>query len=221
MTSKQATTSQKKPGTTSERGKLAIVGIVLAVIAVALVVAVMFAGSEPLGGAEFGEPVIDGAPLAANLGFNPTDPAEDPAFGAVIPEVDGQNFAGEQVSIANDDGPKAILFVSHSCPHCQDEVSEVQSWLDATGGIAGVEIITVSTAANSAAGNWPPSEWLDREGWEPPVIADDGDSSVFRAFGGSAIPYWVFVNGDGTVAYRNAGRMEVDSAAAVMQSLTP
>ena len=79
----------------------------------------------------------------------------------------------------------------------------------------------MSTAANSAAGNWPPSGWLDREGWEAPVIADDSDSSVFRAFGGSAIPYWVFVNDDGTVAYRNVGHMDVKGAAAVMESLTP
>ncbi|MCP4305907.1 MAG: TlpA family protein disulfide reductase [bacterium] len=212
-------TAPKKAG--EERGKLPIVGIVLGVIAVALVVAVMFAGSEPLGGAEFGEPTVEGTALPPNIGSNPADPADDPAFGLVIPEVTGQDFAGEEVSIANNGTPKALLFVSHSCPHCQDEIPEIQSWLDATGGVPGVEIITVSTAAKSAAANWPPSEWLDREGWEPPVIADDTDSSVFRAFGGSAIPYWVFVNADGTVAHRNVGRMEINAATAVMQSLIP
>jgi len=120
------------------------------------------------------------------------------------------------VRISNDGTPKAILFVSHSCPHCQDEIPEVQGWLNAGGGVAGVEIITVSTSADSAAGNWPPSKWLEREGWEQSVIADDSDNTVFVAYGGQVIPYWVFVDGDGAVTRRNAGRMDLGALQAAM-----
>jgi len=207
---------KSKTAVQQERSKLPILGIVFGVAAVALLLAVMFTGSEPLGGDEFGDPVITGSALPANLGFNPADATEDPAFGATIPEVNGQDFAGNSVSIDIDGQPKAILFVSHSCPHCQDEIPEVQAWLNATGGVAGVDIITVSTAANSAASNWPPSEWLNGADWQAPVIADDTDSSAFQAFGGSAIPYWVFVDADGAVTRRHLGRMDMTALEASM-----
>lgn len=215
--------AKAKPKTSArqERGKPPILGIVFAVAAVALIVAVMFAGSEPLGGAEFGKPEITGTALPATLDFNPADAAEDPAFGVATPEVDGQDFEGNRVSIANDGRPKAILFVSHSCSHCRDEIPEVQAWLDSTGGVDGVDLISVSTSANSAASNWPPSEWLSGEGWQVPVIADDTDSSTFRAYGGSAIPYWVFVDADGTVTRRNIGRMDMAGVEAAMLDLLP
>lgn len=204
----------------AEKSKLPILGIVLGVVAVALIVAVMFAGDDNLGGSEFGEPEITGSPLPATLDSNPADASVDPAFGVGIPEVSGQDFDGNTVEINNDGQPKAILFVSHSCPHCRDEIPEVQGWLDATGGVAGVDLITVSTSANSAAGNWPPSEWLEDAGWEAPVIADDSDSSTFFAYGGSAIPYWVFVDADGRVTRRNVGRMPIAGVeAAMMETL--
>ncbi len=192
-----------------------ILGIALGVVAVVLVVAVIVAGGDQLGGAEFGEPAITGNALPAVLDFNPADAAEDPAFGMPIPTVVGQDFDGDEVRIEAD-SPQAILFVSHSCPHCQDEIPEVQSWLDSGGGVPGVEIVSVSTSANSAASNWPPSEWLSRESWQQPIIADDSDNSVFFAYGGQVIPYWVFVDSDGLVTRRNAGRMDLASLEAAM-----
>ncbi|MDX2342434.1 MAG: redoxin domain-containing protein [Acidimicrobiia bacterium] len=229
MANKQETRAKARPGPQAkkqaqpERGKMPILGIILGIAAVLLLVAVMVSdtGSEPLGGDEFGEPVITGTALAANIGSNPVDASDDPAFGVVIPEIDGTDFAGNSVSITNDGQPKAILFVSHSCPHCRDEVTEVQSWLDSTGGVDGVQLVTVSTAASSAASNWPPSEWLERAEWTAPVIADDPDSSTFRAFGGSAIPYWVFVDAEGAVTRRNVGRMDIRAAEAAMLELVP
>lgn len=196
-----------------------MVGIILGIVAVALIVAVVVGGSEPLGGAEFGEPEVSGNALPAALDGNPADATQDPAFGIAIPEVSGQDFEGNPVAIANDGVPKAILFVSHSCGHCQAEIPEVRAWLNSTGGVPGVELVTVSTAANSAARNWPPSEWLEGAGWEVPVIADDTDSSTFAAFGGSAIPYWVFVDANGTVTRRNVGRMAIAGVEAAMQDL--
>lgn len=96
----------------------------------------------------------------------------------------------------------------------------MQAWLNAGGGVDGVEIITVSTSANSAASNWPPSHWLEREEWTAPVIADDSDSSTFFAYGGQAIPYWVFIDGEGNVVRRNSGRMEIADLDAAMQQLS-
>jgi len=189
----------------------AIGGGVFALIAIALVLAIVLSGSdggEPATSSEFGTPTITGNLLPEVLTSNVGDAAADPAYGLPIPEVSGQNFDGEQVAIERNGKAKALLFVSHGCGHCQDEIPEVQAWLDATGGVDGVEIIAVSTSAREVSGNWPPSEWFAREGWTSPVIVDDEELSVFFGYGGMVIPYWVFVDPDGDVTRRFAGRLD-------------
>lgn len=203
-----------KTATKAQSSKVPLFGIIFGALAIALVLAIVLTGEEPLGGANFGTPVVTGVALPP-IG-TPGTSDSDPAIGATMPEVAGQNFNGDTVNLSNDGRAKAILFVSHSCPHCQAEIPEVKSWLDATGGVDGVDLVTVSTAANSAAGNWPPSTWLEGEGWDRPIIADDEDSSAFRAFGGSQIPFWVFVDADGNVTRRNVGRMAIAGVEAAM-----
>ncbi len=199
---------------TQQSSKVPLFGIIFGLLAIALVLAIVFTGSKPLGGDNFGTPVVTGEALPP--ASTPGTSDSDPAIGMAMPEVAGQNFSGEAVAISADGTAKAILFVSHSCPHCQAEISEVKSWLDTTGGVDGVDLITVSTAANSAASNWPPSSWLEAEGWELPIVADDQESSAFRAFGGSQIPFWVFIDADGNVTRRNVGRMQVAGVEAAM-----
>ncbi len=194
------------------KGKV-ILGIVFGVVAVALVAAVVLTGSgddpEPTSASEFGSPTITGDSLPA-VSEATIGSTTDAAVGEAIPEVSGQDFTGTPVAIERDGQPKAILFVSHSCGHCQAEIPEVQAWIDETGGVSGVDLITVSTSAGEVGGNWPPSEWLASEGWTSPVIADDEDLSTFFAYGGSVIPYWVFVDSDGNVTRRWAGRLETE-----------
>jgi thiol-disulfide isomerase/thioredoxin len=131
----------------------------------------------------------------------------------------GRDFDDAAVEIKHDGTPKAVVFLAHWCSHCQAEVPRVQAWLDTGGGVPGVEIMSVTTSANSAQANWPPSAWLDREGWTSPNIRDDSDSSALRAYGGNAFPYWVFLNGDGTVAHRQSGQTEVATLQAIMETL--
>lgn len=209
MTNKNLTKAKSQQGS-----KIPLFGIVFGFLAIVLVLAIVFTGSEPLGGDNFGTPVVNGdaLPPAATAGTSNSDPA----IGMAMPAVTGQDFDGKEVSISADGTAKAILFVSHSCPHCQAEIPEVKNWLDTTGGVDGVDLITVSTAANSAANNWPPSSWLEGEGWDLPIIADDQESSAFRAFGGSQIPFWVFVDADGNVTRRNVGRMQIAGVEAAM-----
>ena len=145
----------------------------------------------------------------------------DPAIGLVAPEITGQDFDDGTVAVAHDGTPKAIVFLAHWCQHCQAEVPRVQAWLDAGGGVEGVEIVSVTTSANSGQPNWPPSEWLERENWTSPNIRDDADSSALQAYGGSSFPYWVFLNGDGTVAHRQAGQTDIATLQAIMTTLTP
>jgi thiol-disulfide isomerase/thioredoxin len=194
--------------------KFPILGVSFGVIAVVLVVAMLASGDEPLGtGGEFGDPQVTGDALV------PFGASPDPAVGEVAPEVVGEDFDGNAVSISHDGTPKAIVFLAHWCPHCQAEVPEVTAWLNATGGVDGVELISVTTSISSAQDNFPPSDWLRDAGWPVGVIRDDTDSSVLRAYGSGGFPYWVFVDGEGQVVARNAGRIGVDALQSVMTDL--
>ncbi len=179
-----------------------VFGIVIGAVAVLLVLAVTLTADS--GSSEFGEPVVSGEVLPF---FQST--AGDIAIGEQAPVLAGENFAGEEVTIGEPGTPTAVVFLAHWCPHCQAEVPRVQAWLDGGGGVDGVEIVSVSTSINSARANYPPSEWLEREGWTADLIVDDTDSSALQSYGAGGFPYWVFLNADGTVAARSAGQLDI------------
>jgi thiol-disulfide isomerase/thioredoxin len=162
-----------------------------------------------------GRPTIEGDSLPAFV----HGAATDEGIGLTAPTVVGTDSFGTPVAIEHDGTPKAIMLLAHWCSHCQNEVPAVQAWLDATGGVPGVEIIAVITSYVPDRGNWPPQDWLEREKWTPNVIYDDAVSSIYRAYGTGPFPYWVFLNGDGTVALRAAGEMGVETLELILDGL--
>jgi cytochrome c biogenesis protein CcmG/thiol:disulfide interchange protein DsbE len=210
-----AGTTKNQPQSAGKSRSIPIVGIVFGVIAVLAVIAVVFAGNtEP--GSEYGEPQIQG-----QLSLMPPDAAVDTsATGETAPIVIGADFDGNEIRIENDGRAKAVVLLAHWCPHCQNEVPEVQAWLDSGGGVEGVDMYSVSTSMNSSRDNYPASEWLDREGWTVPVVVDDQQDSVHTAYGAGGFPFWVFVNSDGTVAARAAGRIGIDQLEQFMNGLS-
>jgi len=204
----------------SDSGKpqtLKIVGIIAAVIVLLLLVAVVagvIGNEEP--GNEYGDPQVSG-----QLSLMPPNARIDgTAAGETAPVVIGQDFDGNEVRIENDGRAKAIVLLAHWCPHCQNEVPAVQAWLDSGGGVDGVDMYSISTAMASSRDNFPPSEWLDSEGWTVPVIRDDSSDSVHTAYGSGGFPFWVFVNSDGTVAVRVAGATTIAELELIMSELT-
>lgn len=211
------TTRNKRTQTKSKppAKKLPVGWIAAGVLAFALAVAMgLSLGDTSDSGPEFGSPAVTGEPLEVLV-----EAMADPAIGRAIPAVSGADFDGARVSISPDDGPQAIVFLAHWCPHCQAEVPEVQQWVDQGGLPHGVSLMSVATAIDDNRPNYPSSAWLDREGWTAPVLVDDEAGSVWQAFGGSAFPYWVFVNADGTVAARTSGNLSVETLAGAMESL--
>jgi len=79
--------------------------------------------------------------------------------------------------------------------------------------------VAVSTWVSPDRPNYPPWTWLEREGWTPPVIADDDAADVMTAFGGNATPFWVFVDADGNVAFRIGGAIDAASLQSVLETL--
>ena len=203
-----ATKTKKRPAPAPQPRKLPIIPILGGVVGVALVVAIAIsiASSEEARNAEveIGSPTISGNLPEFSQG------AEDAAVGLAIPAVDSTNFDGDVVSLGPESGAGGVVFLAHWCPHCRDEVPEIQAWLDG-GAQPAAPLYSVATGINPDAANYPPWTWLEREGWTQPVLADDAAQSIMRAFGGTSFPFWVFFDDDGNVVARVSGRIGADT----------
>jgi len=144
---------------------------------------------------------------------------QDAAIGQEIPAVEGQTFEGEEIAITNDGRPKMVLLLAHWCSVCQSEVPVVQEWIDASGMPEGVDLYSIATSTSEGQANYPPSEWLEREEWSLPVIADSAQYEASDAFGLTAFPFFVFVNSDGTVAQRLVGAQSAEQISQAISQL--
>jgi len=192
------------------------VGLALVVVT-ALVAAILLSKSdETVGGMPDDASVtVSGDSLPAFGG----DPASDAAIGLAAPNLSGQAFDGEEIAITNDGRPKVILFLAHWCPHCQREVPVLQSYADETGFPDTIDIYSVATSYSPTQPNWPPSAWLEREGWSFPALVDDPESSAFQAFGQGGFPYYVLIDSNGRVALRMSGEQDPAALADLLVQL--
>lgn len=196
--------ARRSGGRSSSRTPLVVVGVVVAII-IALVLAVTIAGEEDDAGTEAAGTTtaveFEGTPL-------PELPSQgqDPAVGMTMPTLRGASQEGEAMTIGPEGPAKIIVYLAHWCPHCQAEVPVVQDWVDGGNLPDDVELVSVSTAIDERRPNYPPEEWLEREGWTAPVLVD-GDGSAAQASGLSGFPFFVAVDADGTVAGRASGEL--------------
>ncbi len=195
--------------------RLPIALIAGGILAIGLIVVIVIStGSGGDATAETGTPTLTGVTLPEF-----TTVQGDTALGMTIPEVAGADFSGTPVSITRDGRPKMILFFAHWCSVCREEVPVITDWLPGATLPPQLDIISVSTGVNPNAPNYPPSRWLEREGWTVPVILDDAQSTVAAAFGLSAYPYFVFVDGDGRVALRATGALAASTLEQIISQL--
>lgn len=182
--------------------KVWLIAAAVAVVAFAGIIAVALSQESGDGGDEETAAVeISGDRLPATT--------ENPAAanGMAAPELSGTSVDGEPMAIENDGRPKVISFIAHWCPYCQAEVPRVVDWMDAGNMPDDVDLVAVSTNVTPIRENFPPSAWLDREGWEVPTLMDDDGSSAHAAFGGGGFPYFVVVDAEGNVVTTQSGEL--------------
>ena len=185
------------------------------VVGLALIVwmAVSIAGEADIDPSiALGEVTVEGN----NLPFL-AEPSADPALGFTAPTVTGTDFDGATHTVGPDGRPKILIFLAHWCPHCQAEVPEVQAWLDSGGLPAEVDIYAFTVMTDHLRPNWPPQEWLDDEGWTPPVIMDDEQGSVVEAYGMRGTPFYVVLDGENRNIGRFSGQVGVPGLEAMTQ----
>lgn len=140
----------------------------------------------------------------------------DPALGLTAPRIEGEAFDGSPVAVAAGEGPELIIFLAHWCPHCQREVPRLAEWLDDTPGPRNASLVLVATATDPNRPNYPPSEWLEREGLDLPVLADDRRGTAAEAMGLTGYPYFVLVDDQNRVVARHAGEISIDQLEALL-----
>ena len=203
----------------ARKRQLRTIGAAVAVVIVLGGVAVLstsLGGDDAVDGGSQTQPVeVEGVALPVF-----PEQGEDPAVGTVAPTLVGRDFGGDRVEVGpggSDGVAQAIWFVAHWCPHCQAEVPVIVE-LARTGSIPeGMSVLTVSTSVDAAAPNYPPSAWLEREGWPYPVLADDERGTAAHAYGVAGFPFLVVLDADGTVLARTSGELGADGIVTLLE----
>jgi thiol-disulfide isomerase/thioredoxin len=204
--------------TTSKTPTLLIVGGIVLVVLLVGAVALALSGG---GSSATAEPATAAVRVQGTALPTYNKDAADPAVGQAVPTISGLGLDVTPMTIGPDDGALAIVVVAHWCPHCQAEIPVLSDWMAANELPDGIRVVTVSTGIDPARPNYPPSAWLEREGWTQPTLNDDASNSALAALGMASFPAFVFVNEDGTVAQRATGEIPIDQWEAALATITP
>jgi hypothetical protein len=82
-----------------------------------------------------------------------------------------------------------------------------------------IDLVAVSTAVVQERGNYPPSAWLEQEGWPGRVMTDDADGTAAGYYGLPSFPYFVALDAEGRVVLRAQGELDQQDIEAVVSQL--
>ena len=190
---------------------IAIGGGVLLLVVLAFIFA--FSGGEeaPVDGFAFGEVTVSGDALPRLEAGT-----DDPAVGLPAPVLSGVDADGDPITIGEPGTASIVMFLAHWCSHCQAEVPDVTAYL-AANDPGDVAFSSVATGSDSSAPTFPPSAWLERENWPVDTLYDDAQNTAATAYGLSAFPYWVVLDGDGVVQSRFTGELTESELISVVE----
>ena len=191
-----------------------IAGAVVLVLGLAIAIGVTLSSEPVAAGLPEGEISVVGDSLPQYAGEND----DNVALGLAAPTFSAPDQNSEIFQLEKNGNSKALLFLAHWCPHCQREVPVVQRFIDSNGVPPGIDVIAVATSIDRGRDNYPPQEWLQREGWSETQIYDL-DREIGEAYGLNAFPYWVFLDKDLNVLARRTGNLPEDMVGALLIQL--
>ena len=191
-----------------------IAGAVVLVLGLAIAIGVTLSSEPVAAGLPEGDISVVGDSLPQYAGEND----DNVALGLAAPTFSAPDQNSEIFQLEKNGNSKALLFLAHWCPHCQREVPVVQRFIDSNGVPPGIDVIAVATSIDRGRDNYPPQEWLQREGWSETQIYDL-DREIGEAYGLNAFPYWVFLDKDLNVIARRTGNLPEDMVGALLVQL--
>ena len=184
------------------------------VLGLAIAIGVTLSSEPVAAGLPEGDISVVGDSLPQYAGEND----DNVALGLAAPTFSAPDQNSEIFQLEKNGNSKALLFLAHWCPHCQREVPVVQRFIDSNGVPPGIDVIAVATSTDRGRDNYPPQEWLQREGWSETQIYDL-DREIGEAYGLNAFPYWVFLDKDLNVLARRTGNLPEDMVGALLIQL--
>ncbi len=159
---------------------------------------------------------------SVQTGFLPRFSADsaDQAVGMQLTAVQGtEAYSDAALVIDPADGTKRVWMVwAHWCPHCQQELPELNAWWpEAKDGFPGAELVTVTSSIDASRGN-PLEQYLEESQFAFPVIVDT-DTEIAAQVGVNAFPFWLVTDGDGTVLFRTAGALPMEQVEQMFRQL--
>ena len=191
-----------------------IAGAVVLVLGLAIAIGVTLSSEPVAAGLPEGEISVVGDSLPQYAGEND----DNVALGLAAPTFSAPDQNSEIFQLEKNGNSKALLFLAHWCGYCQQEVQVVQRFIDSNGVPPGIDVIAVATSIDRGRDNYPPQEWLEREGWSETQIYDL-DREIGEAYGLNAFPYWVFLDKDLNVLARRTGNLPEDMIGALLIQL--
>ena len=191
-----------------------IAGAVVLVLGLAIAIGVTLSSEPVAAGLPEGEISVVGDFLPQYAGEND----DNVALGLAAPTFSAPDQNSEIFQLEKNGNSKALLFLAHWCGYCQQEVPVVQRFIDSNGVPPGIDVIAVATSIDRGRDNYPPQEWLEREGWSETQIYDL-DREIGEAYGLNAFPYWVFLDKDLNVLARRTGNLPEDMIGALLIQL--
>ena len=191
-----------------------IAGAVVLVLGLAIAIGVTLSSEPVAAGLPEGEISVVGDSLPQYAGEND----DNVALGLAAPTFSAPDQNSEIFQLEKNGNSKALLFLAHWCGYCQQEVPVVQRFIDSNGVPPGIDVIAVATSIDRGRDNYPPQEWLEREGWSETQIYDL-DREIGEAYGLNAFPYWVFLDKDLNVLARRTGNLPEDIIGALLIQL--
>ena len=191
-----------------------IAGAVVLVLGLAIAIGVTLSSEPVAAGLPEGEISVVGDSLPQYAGEND----DNVALGLAAPTFSAPDQNSEIFQLEKNGNSKALLFLAHWCGYCQQEVPVVQRFIDSNGVPPGIDVIAIATSIDRGRDNYPPQEWLEREGWSETQIYDL-DREIGEAYGLNAFPYWVFLDKDLNVLARRTGNLPEDMVGALLIQL--
>ena len=191
-----------------------IAGAVVLVLGLAIAIGVTLSSEPVAAGLPEGEISVVGDSLPQYAGEND----DNVALGLAAPTFSAPDQNSEIFQLEKNGNSKALLFLAHWCGYCQQEVPVVQRFIDSNGVPPGIDVIAIATSIDRGRDNYPPQEWLQREGWSETQIYDL-DREIGEAYGLNAFPYWVFLDKDLNVLARRTGNLPEDMVGALLIQL--
>lgn len=163
---------------------------------------------------------VDGPALGTYRGLETTDEA----VGEQAPDLVGEDFDGDAVTLGADGGQKKlVVFLAHWMSFSDRAAGTFGSWLADADVPSNVSLYAVSSYVRPSGLNYPPSQWWDSnvsaESARVRVIVDSSGSQAAKAYGTDQLPFWVFLDPDNTVLARYAGQLSDSELTALVGSL--